>query len=113
MKAKTYLINCNCPQRLGTAKTVIVQMRKKSNLLNVRKLLLLAKQTQVHAEKMRGAGIEVTQNYTTKPEMPPVTFVGILCKIRAVLCSKIADVGLENWFTFGKFSDFYCITPET
>ena len=43
-------------------------------------------------EKMRGAGIEVTQNYTKKPEMPPITFVGILCKIRAVLCSKIADV---------------------
>jgi len=35
--------------------------------LNVRKLLLLAKQTQVHAKKMRGAGIEVTQNYTKKP----------------------------------------------
>jgi len=63
-----------------------------NNLLNVRKLLLLAKQTQVHAEKMREAGIEVTQNYTKKPEMPPITFVGILCKIRAVLCSKIADV---------------------
>jgi len=29
--------------------------------LNVRKLLLLAKQTQVHAEKTRGAGLEVTQ----------------------------------------------------
>jgi len=27
MKAKTYLINCNCPQRLGTVKTLIVQMR--------------------------------------------------------------------------------------
>jgi len=38
--------------------------------LNVRKLLLLAKQTQVHAEKLRGVGMEVTQNYTKKPEMP-------------------------------------------
>ena len=28
MKAKTYLINCNCPQMLGTVKTLIVQMRK-------------------------------------------------------------------------------------
>ena len=27
MKAKTYLINCSCPQRLGTVKTLIVQMR--------------------------------------------------------------------------------------
>ena len=27
IKAKTYLINCKCPQRLGTAKTLIVQMR--------------------------------------------------------------------------------------
>jgi len=27
MKAKTYLINCNCPQRIGTVKTLIVQMR--------------------------------------------------------------------------------------
>jgi len=47
---------------------------------------------------MRGAGIEVTQNYTKKPEMPPITFVGILCKIRAVLCSKIADVqDVRSW----------------
>jgi len=59
---------------------------------NVRKILLLAKQTQVHAEKNRGASIEVAQNYTKKPEMPPVIFVGSLCKIHAVLCSKIADV---------------------
>jgi len=29
--------------------------------LNVRKVLLFAKQTQVRAEKTRGAGIEVTQ----------------------------------------------------
>jgi len=28
--------------------------------------------------------------------MPPVTFVGSLCKIHAVLCSKIVDVhGIE------------------
>jgi len=45
-------------------------------LSNVGKVLLLAKQTQVHAEKTRGAGIEVTQNYAKKHEMPPVTFVG-------------------------------------
>jgi len=61
-------------------------------LLNIQKVLLLAKQTQVHAEKTPRGGIEVTQNYTNKPEMPPVTFVGILCEIHAVLCSKIADV---------------------
>jgi len=54
------------------------------------KFLLLAKQTQVHPEKMRGAGIEVTQNYTKKLEMPPITFVVSLCKIHVVLCSKIA-----------------------
>jgi len=31
-----------------------------------------------------------------KPEMPPVTFVGGLCKFHAVLRSKIADViGIE------------------
>jgi len=35
--------------------------------LNVQKVLLLAKQAQVHAEKTNGAGIEVTQNYTKKP----------------------------------------------
>jgi len=58
--------------------------------LNVGKLLLLAKQTQVHPEKRRGAGIEATQkNYTKKPEMPAVTFVGSLCKIHAVLWSKL------------------------
>jgi len=57
----------------------------KSKLLNVGKVLLLAKQTQVYAEKTRGSGIEVTQKYTEKPEMPPVTFVGNLCKINAVL----------------------------
>ena len=33
----------------------------------------------------------VTQNYTKKSEMPPVSFVGILCKIHAVLYSKVAD----------------------
>ena len=50
--------------------------------------------------------------------MPPVTFIGSLCKIHVVLCSKIADVhGIEvhdvrNLFIFGHFSDFYCITPE-
>jgi len=61
-------------------------------LLNVQKVLLLAKQKQVHAQKTRRSGIEVTQNYTKKPEMPPVTFVGSLCKIYALLFSKIADV---------------------
>jgi len=61
-------------------------------LLNVQKVLLLAKKTQVHAEKTRWAGTEVTQNYTKKPEMPPVTFVGSLCKIHHLLFSKIADV---------------------
>ena len=33
----------------------------KNNLLNARRVLLLAKQAQDHAEKTRGAGIEVTQ----------------------------------------------------
>jgi len=61
-------------------------------LLNVRKVLLLEKQAQVHAEKTRWAGIEVTQNYTKKPEMPPLTFVGSLCKIHHLLFSKTADV---------------------
>ena len=66
------------------------------NLLNVGKVLLLAKQAQVHAEKTCGAGIEVTQIYTKKPEMSPITYAGSLCKIHAVLCSKIADVhGIE------------------
>jgi len=36
--------------------------------------------------------MEVTQNYTKKPEMPLVTFVGSLRKIHAILCSKIAGV---------------------
>jgi len=53
--------------------------------------------------------------------MRPITFVGSLCKIHAVLCSKIADVhgidfmmfGLGNLIIFGTFSDFYCITPES
>jgi len=39
--------------------------------LNVRNVFLLAKQTQVHTEETRGVGMEVTQNYTKKPEMPP------------------------------------------
>jgi len=60
--------------------------------LNIGKVLLLAKQTQLHAEKKtRGAGIEVA-HYTKKPEMPPVTFVGSLCKIHALLCSTTADI---------------------
>jgi len=60
--------------------------------LNVQKVSLLAKQTQVHAQKTHWAGIEVTQNYTKEPEMPPVTFVGSLCKIHHLLFSKIADL---------------------
>jgi len=31
------------------------------------------------------------KNYTKKLEMPPVTFAGSLCKIHAVLSSKIAN----------------------
>jgi len=61
-------------------------------LLNVRNVLLLAKQTQVHTEETRGVGMEVTQSYTKKPEMPQVTFVVNLCKIHALMFSKIADV---------------------
>jgi len=83
-------------------------------------LLNVGKKTQVHAEKTRGAGLEVTQKLSEKLEMSPVTFVRSLCKIHAVglLCSKIADVhGIavhdESLFLFGKVSDFYCITPET
>jgi len=61
-----------------------------------------------------------TKNYTEKPEMPAVTFVGSLCKIHAVLCSKIADVhGIEvhdvrtrKFVYFRKFSGFYCVSPE-
>ena len=53
--------------------------------------------------------------------MPPVTSVGSLCEIHAVLCSKIADVHevevhdfrLENLFILGQITDFYCTTPET
>ena len=50
-------------------------------MLNVRNVLLLAKQKRVHTEETRGVGMGVSQNYTKKPEMPPITFVGILCKI--------------------------------
>jgi len=84
--------------------------------LNVRKVLLLAKQTQVHAEKTCGAGMEVTQNYTKKPEMPLVTFVGSLRKIHAILCSKTADVhDVRTWkfVCFRKIFRFFCMTPET
>ena len=50
--------------------------------------------------------------------MPPVTFIGSLCKIHVVLCLKIADIheievhDVRNLFIFGHFSDFCCITPE-
>ena len=64
--------------------------------MKVGKVLLLAKQAQVHAEKTRGAGVEVTQSYSKKPEMLPETFDGSLCKTHAVTCSKIVDVhGIE------------------
>jgi len=72
------------------------RLRCKSGLQNnseiIPKVWLLATQTQVHDEKTRRSGIEVTQNYTNKPGMPAVTFVGSLCKIHALLFSKIADV---------------------
>ena len=59
-------------------------------------MLWLAKQTQVRAVKTRGAGIKVTHKIHENNEMPPVTFVGVLYKAHAVLCSKIADVhGIE------------------
>jgi len=65
-------------------------------LLIVEKILLLTKQTQVRAEKTRGAGTKVTQKIHEKNEMLPVTFVGSLCKTHAIMCSKIADVhGIE------------------
>jgi len=65
-------------------------------------------------QKTRGAGKEVTQVYMKKPEMPPVTFAGSLCKIHAILCSKIADVhGIDvhdhrtwNFFYFRKIVRF-------
>ena len=67
--------------------------------MNVGKVLLLAKQTQFHAEKTRGTGSEMTQKLHDEIEMPPETFVVSLCKLYAVgliLCSKIADVhGIE------------------
>jgi len=58
----------------------------------------------------------VTQNYTKKPEMPPVIFVGRLYKIHAMLWSKSADFDdVRTWkfVYFRNFSDFHCITPET
>jgi len=60
--------------------------------LNVRKVSLLAKKNTGPRQKTRGAGMEVTQNYTKKLEMPPATFVGSLCKIHALLFLKFADV---------------------
>jgi len=76
-------------------------------LFNVRKLLLLANQTQVHAEETRGAGMEVAQNYTKEPEMPPVTFVGSLCKIHALLFSKIADAHDVRTWKFVSFRKIF------
>jgi len=68
--------------------------------LNVRNVLLLAKQKRVHTEETRGVGMGVSQNYTKKPEMPPITFVGSLCKIHALLFSKIADVhDVRTWIS--------------
>ena len=54
--------------------------------------LLLAKQTQVRAEKTSWAGIKVTQKYMKKNEMLPAIYVAGLCKTHAVWCSKISDV---------------------
>jgi len=64
----------------------------KKQLIEYPKSFIVSKTNTGPRRKTRGGGIEVTQNYTNKPEMPPVTFVGSLCKIHAVLCSKIADV---------------------
>jgi len=59
-------------------------------------MLLLPKQTQVHADEKRRAGVQVTQKLHKKNEMSPVTSVGSLYKTQAVFCSKIADVhGIE------------------
>ena len=61
--------------------------------MNFGKVLLLEKQAQVHAEKNAWGRHSSDTKITC--EMP-VTFVGSLCKIHAVLCLKIADVhGIE------------------
>ena len=81
----------------------------------VEKVLLLAKQTQVRAEKRVGRHKSDTKNTPKKNEMLLVTFAGSLYKTHAVLCSKIADVreievhDVRTWnlVIFGKLSDFY------
>jgi len=71
---------------------------------------LLEKQTQVHAEETRGAGMEVAQNYTKKPEMPPVTLLAV-CARSMPYCFRKLEMfmmfGLNNLLAFGKFSDFH------
>jgi len=57
-------------------------------LLIIEKILFSTKQTHVHTEKTRGAGVEMTR----KNEIQPATFIGSLCKSHAVLVLKIADV---------------------
>jgi len=61
-------------------------------LLNVGKVLLLAKQAQVHAEETRGAGIEVTRKLHEETWNATNYLCRQFAKTDAVLCSKIADV---------------------
>ena len=78
----------------------------KGNLLNVGKVLLLAKQTSPRRNNAWGRHRSDTKTTRRSPEMPLVTFVGSLCKIHAALCSKIANVdGIEvhdvrSWKSF-------------
>jgi len=65
--------------------------------LNVEKVLLLAKQTQVHAEKRAGQEKKWHKNYTKKHEMASVTFLVVCATARPWrIVFKIEDVhGIE------------------
>jgi len=59
---------------------------------------LIIRKTSIRPRRKKrvGQAWKRHKTYTKKGEMPPVTFVGSLCKIRAILCSKIADIhGIE------------------
>jgi len=84
--------------------------------LNVRKVLLLAKQMQVHAEKTRGTGLEVTQKLHEEtwnaasqsvqdPCGRPIAFENCRCSWYR---SSWRSFGLENLFIFGNISYFHC-----
>jgi len=61
-------------------------------LLNVEKILITKKETQVLAKETRGVDTEMALKIHENNEIPPTNFFGNLYQSHVVLSSKIAEL---------------------